>query len=258
MADSSKIFRFASEAAMCAAFVAEADKRKWQAYPETGGFDLVMVHKRTGLQVGIEAKQSLNAEVAMQAVNHMRTGSDQGPDFHAVLVPQGGQAAMTGVLDLVGITTIRADGPNRFWPNLPGEHELQQDRQYFWESSTWHQLCPSRQIKLPDYIPDSKAGSPSPVTLTDWKVRAIKLAVLADRRGFITLADFEALKLSRSRWVQNGWITPIRRGVWRAGRMPDFKAQHPVNFEQIATDFDKWAPPVPAIASDLLEACNGG
>lgn len=260
MADSSKIFRFSTEAALCAAFVAHVDKRVWQAYPETGGFDLVMVHRKTAMQVGIEAKQSLNAEVAKQAIAHMRSGPQNGPDFHAILVPMGGNAALDEVLDLVGITTIRARSEKNFMPHLPTDWDLGDMRthgDFFWESLTWHQLSPEKRIVLPDYVPDSTAGSPSPITLTQWKVRAIKIAIMLERRGVVTTADFEALKISRSRWVQNGWIKPIRRGVYEAGRLPNFKAQHPVNFDQIASDFDKWATPAPANAADLMEACNG-
>ena len=243
---------------MCAAFVENVDKRVWQAYPETGGFDLVMVHRKSGIQVGIEAKQTLNADVAKQAINHMRCGPQLGPDFHAILVPLGGNAALEEVLDLVGITTIRMRSGKHFMPQLPHDWDISSNSEFFWESRTWHQLCPEKRIVLPDYIPDSTAGSPSPVTLTDWKVRAIKIAILLERRGLVTTGDFDTLKISRSRWVQNGWISPIRRGVYKAGRLPNFRAQHPVNFDQIAADFEKWAAPLPTPPAELVEATHGG
>ena len=47
MAAREKIFRFESEAAMCAAFIEDAERQGWTAYPETGGFDIVLVHNKT-------------------------------------------------------------------------------------------------------------------------------------------------------------------------------------------------------------------
>jgi hypothetical protein len=38
---------FETEAELCAAFVAWADKDGWDAWPETCGFDLLMVNRET-------------------------------------------------------------------------------------------------------------------------------------------------------------------------------------------------------------------
>lgn len=35
--------------------------------------------------------------------------------------------------------------------------------------------------------------------------------------------------------------------------MPDFRAQHPVNYEQIKADKTKWAPKEPAVAATGLK-----
>lgn len=54
--------RFEKESDLCAAFVSTVPKN-WVIYPETGGFDLVLVEEATGVQIGIEAKLALNAKV---------------------------------------------------------------------------------------------------------------------------------------------------------------------------------------------------
>lgn len=256
MSRAPKLFRFETEAAMCAAFIKVADEAGWQAYPETGGFDILLVHRETRLQLGVEAKQRLNIEVVHQAIEHVRRAPEHGPDFHAVLVPEGGVEGMSGLLGLVGITTIRAKSETKFWPHLPELWELQAiqpgQHSYWWERDQWPQHFPAQQCKVPDYVPDVIAGAPCPVTLTEWKVRAIKIAVLLERRGAVSGDDFKALKISMSRWTQSGWIKPIRRGVWQAGKLPNFRAQHPVNFDQIAADFDSWSAALPKPPADLF------
>ena len=64
-----------SEAALCAAFIAAAtvtpkrtDHAQWVAYPETGGFDILLVRQTDGVQIGIEAKLALNPLVVSQVL----------------------------------------------------------------------------------------------------------------------------------------------------------------------------------------------
>lgn len=274
MSRAPKLFRFETEAAMCAAFITDAERQGWTAYPETAGFDILLVHRKTGLQVGVEAKQRLNTEVVSQAIEHVRQGPTHGPDFHAILVPEGGVDGLSGVLELVGITTIRARGiPNKtgmtyvaaakystraFSPDLPNDYDLRDPSPQGWwyESTNWAQHCPAKQCKLPDYVPDVIAGDSAPVKLTEWKIRAIKVAVLLERRGVITADDFKALKISMSRWTQSRWIVPVRRGVWKANGGPNFRAQHPVNFDQIAADFETWSAALPKPPPDLFAVEN--
>ena len=95
---------------------------------------------------------------------------------------------------------------------------------------------------LPEYVPDVSAGASAPVQLTDWKIRAIKIAVLLEKRGFVTRSDFKGIGIDHRRWLApNDWLK-IENGRYIAGRLPDFKAQHPKNYAEIVADFDKWAP----------------
>lgn len=101
---------------------------------------------------------------------------------------------------------------------------------------------PERCI-LPDYIPDVAAGCAAPVQLTPWKINAIKLMIVLERRGYVTRKDMKVLQISPTRWCDHwhGFLAPApdRRYV-RCNRTPDLKAQHPVNWAQIEADFEVW------------------
>ena len=241
---------FAKETDLCAAFIAALDvpadhyrREKWVAYPETAEFDILLVRESDGAQIGIEAKLRLNAHVVCQALPQWRWQPvKEGPDFRAVLVPFGGvDNGLTTICDAIGVTVIRmhAQGPHshgpRFSPYLPTLRGNDNTR------SDWFEWCPDQRCKLPDYVPDVVAGSSAPTKLTPWKIAAIKLAIILEDRP-VTRDDFRALDLSASRWMQNpgAWLQKVDGG-WIAGPyMPNFRAQHPVNYEQIKADKATW------------------
>lgn len=232
---------FAKESDLCTAFIA-ALPSDWTAYPETGGFDIVLV-RADGFQIGVEAKLKLNAKVICQAAEHVghHCVASPGPDCRAVLIPQGVSIDLAGICPLIGITVIRMRPVPHygipFQPYLPKTGKS-------WAASGWYELAPASRIVLPDWVPDVSAGCSAPVALTDWKIKAIKIAVTLDKRGFVTRADFKHFAISMSRWTQERWLAQDGRGGWVAGRnMPDFRAQHPVNFPQIEADYEKWKAP---------------
>ena len=271
------IFRFETEAAMCAAYIRDADRQGWDAYPETCGFDIVLVHREIGVQIGVEAKQQFNSHVILQALDGVggRAGdAAAGPDFRAVLAPAGGDPHLCDFAARLGVAVVRAcgepdgngmarlEGGGRraaFSPGLPEPWQIvrpENMRSYWWRAEhDWPQHFPQRQLPLPDYVPDVPAGAAAPVALTEWKVRAIKLRVLLDRRGWLTAGDFRALNVSTSRWFQGRWV--VRQGgVWVLGpHMPDFRAQHPRNYDEIAADFEAWSGvfPDPGAGGPLFE-----
>lgn len=256
---------FEKETDLCAAFM-KLVPAEWQAYAETGGFDILLVRKADGFQIGIEAKLKLNAKVICQAAE--RQGHyyvDQaGPDCRAVLVPADAGGDLGGVCHLLGIEVIRLYKDERwsyvkaalsggiertsnevfyFRPDLP-----RADRQGFGWGGDWKEFFPMKRLELPDYVPDTIAGDKCPITLTDWKIRAMKLAILLEKTGTLTRQDFKKLGVSISRWTQGGftysWLLPgTERGIYIKGNnWPDFRAQHPVNYQQIEADFEKWNP----------------
>ncbi len=108
----------------------------------------------------------------------------------------------------------------------------------------WPHWLPAKRCPLPEYIPDVTGGHASPIALTAWKIKAIRLMILLDRRGFVTRQDMNALQISAARWTDgyHGFLArdPGRGGYVRCDRTPHLRAQHPVNFAQIEADFAKW------------------
>lgn len=239
---------FAKEVDLCAAFI-ECLPKGWTAYPETGGFDIVLRRDRDGFQIGVEAKLKLNTKVILQAVEplgHYLVAAE-GPDCRAVLVPHGETMGLAELLPHVGLTAIvmRFDrgkisehsSTSAFYPHLP-------DGKSEWGDSDWYERAPAKRITLPEWVPDVMAGDSAPVALTHWKIGAIKIVITLEKRGFVTRQDFAHFKISMSRWTQQHWL--VRgEGGWVAGKyLPDFRAQHPKNFVQIEADHDKWKSPV--------------
>jgi hypothetical protein len=244
--------QFSRESDLCAAFISALPK-DWTAYPETGGFDILLV-RTDGFQIGVEAKLKLNTKVILQAVEDCRHYyiDRPGPDCRAVLVPEAHNSDLAALCRMLCVTVVTYRSPephvlrSAIWPELPSL----EDR--YWNDS-WYELAPAKRLSLPEWIPDVTAGSSAPVALTDWKVRAIKMAVTLTKRGFVTRHDFAHHKISMSRWTQGGWIVKDGNGAWIAGKdLPDFRAQHPVNYPQIEAEYERWQNPVAPARQEAL------
>lgn len=271
-----KSIPFESEAELVAAFVADVQAQNerferhnagcapgqrrrpiWTVYPETAGWDLLLVDS-SGVQIGIEAKLSLNAKVICQALPDHRWSNEAGPDYRAVLVPSDKvQGNMHPIAAAVGLTilTVRREAGWRDRVDVWVRPQMLPDESGdSWSLNDWFSWLPAKRCSLPDYVPDVQGGKPAPVALTAWKVKAIKLMILLDRRGGVTRADMKHLGISPTRWTDayNGFLTPDRiKGQYvRCARTPDLRAQHPTNWQQIEADFAKWAP------ADLLTPAN--
>lgn len=233
---------FETEVALCAAFIELVDKRVWTPYAETGGWDILLVRRSDGYQIGIEAKLALNLDVINQAIEQHGgwMAVAEGPDTRAVLVP-GGTAKLGHICDYVGLVVIVMQSAMnysrpRFYPALPEKADQ-------WRGSDdWHEWCPTKRHTLPEYVPDVAAGASAPIQLTDWKIKAIKLAVLLEKRGHVSREDFKHLSLDHRRWIANEWLVASPNGYVAKGA-PNFKKQHPTVYAKIAGEFDKWKPP---------------
>lgn len=241
---------FATEAALCAAFLADIPPL-WTAYAETEGWDILLVRKADGFQIGVQAKLRLNAHVIAQALEEWGSWSADraGPDCRAILVPEAGAAGFEVIAVYIGLTVIRMQSPTsyrspwevrRYSPPLPGERGDESTG-----DTTWHEWAPMKRHKLPEYVPDVPAGAPSPRLLSQWKIKAIKVAITVERRGYITRADFKHLAFDHRRLLAPGlgWLTPGENGYVRSRLMPDLKKLHPRAYDQIAADFGKWGLP---------------
>jgi hypothetical protein len=255
---------FATEADLCARFIA-AIGEDWVAYNEHAGWDTLLVRKADGFQIGIEAKLRLGTDVINQALEEYGSydADRMGPDCRAVLVPSDQSNAFDRICAYIGLTiiTVWPAGEVSSWrrhvpvfePDLP---LLVED----WRANAkhWYEWAPKHRHRLPEYVPDVVAGSPSPVQLTDWKISAIKIAVILEKRGFLTRADFAHIKIDHRRWLPSGnnWLK-LDGGVYRRGSwFPDFKAQHPRVYDEIAADYDTWKPdiePLPPLPLPIQE-----
>lgn len=253
----SKVRHFSSEADLVAKFCELVDHRNgdaaknprvetWTAYHETAGWDLLLVSDRTGAQIGVEAKLVLNAKVLEQSLPG-RWADRRGPDFRAVLVPDYGlQHHLEAICQHLGIAiiTVRAHQaswrPGRphfdFRPALP-------DLTSRFDHGDWPWWMPAERCVLPEYVPDVTGGKAAPVQLSPWKIKAIKLLIVLERRGYVTRKDMAALDISPTRWTASfyGFLARGEHGYVRWERTPDLKAQHPTVWAQIEADFPKWS-----------------
>jgi hypothetical protein len=232
---------YASEADLVREFLERLNDRyeggkRWTVYAETAGWDLLLVHNERGFQVGLEAKLVLNAKVIEQALKDQHSiWRTAGPDYRGILVPAIGRQHHLGrICEAIGLGVITLhDLPPGHWTSLGLPHD-----------GDWPNWCPAERCALPDYIPDVEAGHSSPIQLTPWKIKAIRLMILLDRQGFVTRADMAALQISPSRWTDayHGFLArdPGRGGYVRCDATPDLRAQHPTNYAEIEADFDTW------------------
>lgn len=248
-----EIAKFDSEAQMCALFIsiatgeiANSGRRTcptgWKAYPEVWG-DILMVREADGFQVGIEAKLRLNDDVILQAMEGGESYITQpGPDCRAVLVPAGtGSRLHRLICQRIGLQVITIAGEpmqGRYqlvYPELPSPGR-------WYGKGYWPEMLPTQRIKLPEFVPDVVAGSKSPLQLTEWKIKAIKIACILERRGWLCRQDFKHIGIDHRRFLDSDWISVVD-GVWRRGAAwPDFRAQHPRNYVEIDAVWEKWKP----------------
>ncbi len=145
-----------SEADLCSDFMLSLPEN-WTPYPETAGFDILLVEKASGMQIGVEAKLKLNAKVVNQIIENRYAVTAPGPDFRAVLVPETTNHELAAICDFVGITVIGVRTYENSWsknrtvyfnPCLP---DVGAGR---YTSSTWHHMAPVQRCALPDFVPD--------------------------------------------------------------------------------------------------------
>ena len=272
---------YKKEADLCLAFI-RCLPHGWTAYPETGGFDILLSRDEDGFQIGVEAKLRLNTKVITQAMEGWSVSyvCEAGPDCRAVLVPESKTGSSGKICGGLGITVIRmSDGmvldengePN--WEDAKARKLIHFKTNYgsritypfrpalptleegYLHDEDWFERCPQRRLKLPDYVPDVVPGAAAPVALTPWKIKAIKIAVTLEQRGFVTRRDFTHFQISMSRWIDpfDAWLKRDGDGGWIKGDgFPDFAAQHPRNYLEIAAEYESWKSPPAEVQRGLI------
>lgn len=239
--------KFAKESDLCAAFIAAVPK-PWVAYPESEGWDILIINAVDGRQIGIEAKLKLNAKVMAQAVEGPSWHGAAGPDYRAVLVPEDQRNDLTALAPFCGVTIIGMSAPGRwgtpqFWPHFPVDHP------HITNCGDWHERLPIARHRVPEYVPDVVAGASAPMQLTAWKIAALKLAVLLDETGYLTRDDFKRFQIDIRRWIGvDGWLQVGNGGFVKGPRYPDFKSHHPKVWAEILAAPEKWSRPVKELA----------
>jgi hypothetical protein len=241
---------FPTEAALCALFIREFNEQPgWTCYPETGGFDVLVAHE-SGRQIGVEAKQRLNAKVAEQALpsHGEELHSRSGPDHRLVIVTSitEANAGIARMLEMFGIP-VWAPRIQQGWNDrhettheatFDLERRLRDDAectepprfQYHWHSALfdWN---PVERVTLPDLPPCVAAGVPCPIQLTPWKQAALRVLARLRVQGSITAKEITAEGCSPSNWTQRWLKQGAHRGQWvETGAMPKFDEQHPEHY----------------------------
>jgi hypothetical protein len=221
---------FPSEAALCESFAASARADGWTVYPETSGWDLLLV--KDGVQVGVQAKLRPNLDVLAQAIGD--GWATAGPHYAAVLVPGDiRRDSFERVAKACGLIVIEPRW-GRAKPNADGTAALVASWARF--ANLLERATPlhfDAPAWTPPDVPDLPAGVPCPVQLTAWKYQALRLLARIEVRGYATGADFKEIGLSRSRWYHD-WLVPVgdhRPMRWvRAPGVRLADAQHPAEF----------------------------
>jgi hypothetical protein len=219
---------FPTEAVLCQAFITEANSLDdWTCYPETGDFDIILVHA-DGRQIGVEAKLRLNAKVAEQALpshGHERHGI-AGPDHRVVLVPSISEsnAGIARMLEMLGVAVWF---PSVYdWSGMRSEKDsvvingkkidfqlrekLRRDadvvnpsdegwRHYYPALFDWN---PENRVTLPNIVPLVAAGVPAPIRMTPWKMGAMRVLARLRVQGYITAKQITEDGISPSIWTQ--------------------------------------------------------
>ncbi len=240
---------FASESEMCAHFISKLPA-EWITYPEWGNWDILLVRHSDGFQIGIEAKLRLNAKVISQAAENAYQCNTPGPDCRAILIPKGSNLDFQPVCNILSLQIIEIESENSkspstvnwYRPKLPNPDRAS-------PAGNFKEFYPTERLELPEIIPIVEAGKPSPIKLTPWKIKAIKLDILLKKHGMVTRKLFKALNLSTTLFLHsgNGWMHKgTERGVWERGpNFPDLRTGCEENYDELEKRYKTWAKPLP-------------
>lgn len=229
---------------MCAAFMDDARKWGWTPYAETASYDILLV-AGDGTQIGVHGKLKFNMLVLAQAIgDHWQAWRPEGPDFRAVLTGQGAHEAICAALGLRPIYRYGNQGYSCIQHRSRWSVCLQCSDGW----RTWHYWNPEKRCPLPEYVPDVLAGDSAPVQLTDWKIRAMKVAATGEVRGYVTRADFKRYSVDPRRWNDSDWMVPVEGQPGAFKVTANFAKQHPKVYPQIVADIREWLATSEAIA----------
>jgi hypothetical protein len=225
------------ESELCDLFIREYNKVDgWTCYPETAGFDVLVVHQ-DGRQIGVQAKLSLNMKVVDQILPNFNDDlyGRPGPDHRMVIVSRITDASegMEKILQRFGVSVLSPrqrwgrDGYEYYFPvDLVANERGCLERLFDWS--------PAQRCYVPPIVSNLPAGVPSPIRLTAWKESAVKVVALMRSQGFVTVKQIAQHGMGATRWTQpigsaSAWLAKgASRGQWvETEHMPPFDRQHP-------------------------------
>lgn len=193
----SKKHKYRSEAELCDEFMQYAHDHKWGVYPETSGWDVLLV--KDEVQVGVEAKLTGNVKLLYQATEGVRIGYKaprKGPNYRAVLIP---------LKNKIFRVMAHRMGLFCYYPKFnycPDSYMYLGQRLRFPEAYDWK---PKDTVWTPDFEPVMEAGKKSPKVITPWKIKACRVSQVLKSRGFITTQDTKELGINIRTWIDR-WV----------------------------------------------------
>lgn len=225
---------FKNEAELCEAFTAWAKARGYIVYPETAGWDMLLVDA-DDRQTGIQAKMDLNLKVIAQTLGEGLYRESCGPDHRVVLVP----FMREGVEPILARCGIGLFVPRSAKYTMDEtKYGLKWNFDPYYGTSPLFDWNPSKRCELPDFVPDVPAGVPSPRTLSPWKVGAMRVLAILEVQGYVTRDDVRTCQNDPRRWcASDGWLAQLGNGRWgRADKTPALGEQHPEIYAQIVAE----------------------
>lgn len=231
-----------SEAELCAVFMRDFNAQPgWTCYPETGGFDVLVVHE-DGRQIGVEAKLTLNAKVIEQILPRLsgEYNGAVGPDHRMIIVSKLSDSSkgLAVILRRLGVEVL---DPGLSWTQNGHEYSFNIENLvrnekvggYVFGNTHLYDWWPVERCHVPPVVPTVSAGVRSPIQLTPWKEKALRMIALMRQQGFITVKQMAELGLHSTGWTQPtgskpAWLAKGKtRGSWvETEHMPPFDKQH--------------------------------
>lgn len=202
--------KFETENELCKAFQEWAAVKRWTCYPETDGWDLLVVDQHDQ-RLGIQAKLKDGPLTVSQAMECMANGSAH---VGAILMPEVGDSVrrlckVANLLVIVPVGKADEDGFVAFDMRLPKLKATE--------------LKPRKA--LPRFVPEVPAGVPSPRKLTAWTEKELRLEVLFHRRGgWVNTKDFQRVGLRTNQLP--GWLCRTRSNHFEQVIASDLPSKH--------------------------------
>lgn len=198
---------YKTENELCNIFIVYAKNNNWKVFPETSNFDILIV--KNNFQIGIQAKLIPNIEVLDQAIAGRQSDNinikwaNPSPHIRAVLVPHASRE-FKNIANALGVFVI--EGMKQIRDIMAGQKYWIKEISGLDGYSKKHLTYPAKLCWTPEVEIDTPAGVKSPKIITQWKIKAVKLCLLLEAKGYLTIKDFKEAKVSSTLWIKKRWL----------------------------------------------------